>query len=486
MKSSVSTYRENLAFTSVRGDANLRQQHFSAHTRTKMDASQLSQQEIASLNLKPAHEDTNPARRPRKKRSRIEVASPKTETPIDACGFDFPEADELLQLDSDIYRYSTQAVEAMAAHCSHQIWAGRCFPNPVGKRGNILFWRDVLDNLDDHCEALRANGKNCEGAFNRILNFKKGKEVFEDQDLILRITKVGEDVQFHLACLEIATAALASLNSIGPRLQVAGAIMSKVPRPGTDEIDWSLFMVMEKGLQSLFDFGRKTKTSSDKTCAAIARELYMLSGKLARLGFVHMDGKINNIVIMPNHSLRFIDFDAFFCYPVNGKPKLAFLVNIILLCAHVRTFYCHEEAAAKILKILQPRVLELVAEAVNNNFDGAELLLSARLPSYTTFQKLKKIPDRTIPNEARLKQQFTTIIYEYFLEKATVRQPDGQMVRRNGKEKLPEKATHWLHWKCGDSGWGIKEGGVPLLLQVARFCFFFDTPIPDVFEFLKY
>ena len=190
MKSSVSTYRENLAFTSVRGDANLRQQHFSAHTRTKMDASQLSQQEIASLNLKPAHEDTNPARRPRKKRSRIEVASPKTETPIDACGFDFPEADELLQLDSDIYRYSTQAVEAMAAHCSHQIWAGRCFPNPVGKRGNILFWRDVLDNLDDHCEALRANGKNCEGAFNRILNFKKGKEVFEDQDLILRITKV--------------------------------------------------------------------------------------------------------------------------------------------------------------------------------------------------------------------------------------------------------------------------------------------------------
>ena len=190
---------------------------------------------------------------------------------------------------------------------------------------------------------------------------------------------------------------------------------------------------------------------------------------------------------MPNHSLRFIDCDAFFCYPINGKPKLAFLINILLLCAHMRTFYFHEESAAKILKILQPRVLELVAEAINNNFDGAELILSARLPSHISFQKLKKIPDRTIPNDARLKKQFRTIIYEYFLEKETVRQPDGQMVMRNGRDKLPEKATHWLHWKCDDRGWGVKEGGVPpLLIQVARFCFFFDTPISEGLNFLKY
>lgn len=486
MKSSVSTYQENLAFTSVRGDANL-SSSTSQHTHTKMDASQLSQQQIASLNLKPAHEDTNPVRPPRKKRSRIEAASPKTETPIDACGFDFPEADQLLELDSDVYRYSTQAVDVLAAHVSHQIWAGRCFPNPVGKRGNILFWRDVLDNLDDYCEPLQSNGKNCEGSFNRILNFKKGKDVFEGEQQILRITKVGEDVDFTNACLEIATAKLASLNNLGPRLQVAGVLMSNVPRPYTDEIDWSLFLVMERGQQSLFEFGRKTKTSSDKTCAAIARELYMLSGNLARLGFVHLDAKINNIVIMPNHSLRFIDFDAFFCYPINGKPKLAFLINILLLCAHMRTFYFHEESAAKILKILQPRVLELVAEAINNNFDGAELILSARLPSHISFQKLKKIPDRTIPNDARLKKQFRTIIYEYFLEKETVRQPDGQMVMRNGRDKLPEKATHWLHWKCDDRGWGVKEGGVPpLLIQVARFCFFFDTPISEGLNFLKY
>lgn len=243
MKSSVSTYQENLAFTSVRGDANL-SSSTSQHTHTKMDASQLSQQQIASLNLKPAHEDTNPVRPPRKKRSRIEAASPKTETPIDACGFDFPEADQLLELDSDVYRYSTQAVDVLAAHVSHQIWAGRCFPNPVGKRGNILFWRDVLDNLDDYCEPLQSNGKNCEGSFNRILNFKKGKDVFEGEQQILRITKVGEDVDFTNACLEIATAKLASLNNLGPRLQVAGVLMSNVPRPYTDEIDWSLFLVM--------------------------------------------------------------------------------------------------------------------------------------------------------------------------------------------------------------------------------------------------
>ena len=282
---------------------------------------------------------------------------------------------------------------------------------------------------------------------------------YPDTVFRLNITPIG----FGNAVKEAGFALLAASHGFGPPIHCVATAFSD--RPDVKE-PGRMLLVMDRAEGSVGDLAKMFKTIGYGGYPLgwaddVAKGIYGACVKLSNRSIIDLDLKLGNMVFYNRGAdIKIIDFDPGFVFHLEVHPKVALLVNFTLIAVHVRNYFRNAGAAPAILRLFEPKLLELYRQAKNGEFDGAEIL-SVYMPVDSPSSSSRYFHIRGLTGEQRLKGQFPAVVYDYFLDK---------------HNSWTKDAAKWP-WKF--SG---QHRRYPLVPQLLRNALFFNAHVPPQYK----
>lgn len=109
-----------------------------------------------------------------------------------------------------------------------------------------------------------------------------------------------------------------------------------------------------------------------KDTGLLSQSLDVILARASSMGLVLTDIKMENMIVMNDNTLRFIDFDPVFTMFVNADPDCVELINILLLCNSVHCWF-PSTAGMLLTKDIRRRLRERLIPKFENDLSTSSL-----------------------------------------------------------------------------------------------------------------